>query len=414
MRYMYDIRTGVSRIKTKTAAIISSLILVAGGLGVSLAIPLTAHAATCTTVNTSKGSLTAAQVGGNVTGNLDASSCDIGVYYNGSNTGNVNGASIHDADKYDVFVDGNVAGSTTVNVTDSEIYNVGNHTGGTYAPNGVQTGIGIYYYGVSTVGTLKGNVTNNNIYNYQKGGLVINGSNATGTVKDNIVTGAGPVNYTAQNGIQVGFGATGEVANNTVTGNSYTGSNYASSGGILIYGGCGYPESTANIHDNTLIGNDVGVYSVNYDSSCSDVTPNVTKVKIVDNYIRYNAVNNTTGLCGGDASCGSQPIGYQAGVDDVGNTDKICGNEISGAGYAYQGEYDYSQTLPIFTQTGANSAVVRHIDAGDTFPTTNPQVCGQDHHGDKDHQHDNDKHSDKYHHEHHGDNDRHHRDRDYR
>jgi hypothetical protein len=389
------------------------MILAVGGLGASLAIPLTAHAVSCTTVSTSKGTLTAAQIGGNATGNIDASGCDIGVYYNASNPGNVNGASIHDADKFGVLVDGNVAGETTVNITDSAIYNIGNHAGGVYTPNGVQTGIGVYYYGVGTAGTLKAKITDNNVYNYQKGGIVVNGSNSKGTVKDNIVTGAGPVNYIAQNGIQIGYGATGKVASNTVTGNSYSGSNFASSGGVLIFGGCGYPESTADIHDNTLLGNDVGVFSVNYDSSCSDVTPNVTKVQIVDNYIRNNAVTNTTGLCNGDASCGGQAIGYQAGVDDVGNRDRICDNRIAGAGYAYQGTYDYSSTPPVFTQTGPDSAVVRHVDAGDTFPTTDPQICGHDHDGDHDNGHDNDKHHDRYDHDkkHHH---RHSHDEDYR
>lgn len=413
MRYKYDIHRGVTRIKTKTTVIVSSVILAAGGLGVSLALPLTAHAAACTTVSTSKGTLTAAQVGGTATGNLDASGCDIGVYYNGSNPGNVHGASIHDADKYGVFVDSNVAGTHKVNITNSEIYNIGNHSGGVYTPNGVQTGIGVYYYGFDANAKLRGTISNNDVYDYQKGGIVVNGTDSKATIADNLVTGAGPVNYIAQNGIQIGFGARGTIAHNTSTGNSYTGPNYASSGGVLVYGGCGYPESKANVKDNTLLGNDVGVFSVNYDSSCSDVTPNVTKVQVVDNYIRSNAVNNTTGLCNGDSSCGGQSIGYQAGVEDVGNRDTICDNRIGGAGYAYQGTYDYSATPPVFTQTGPNSAVVRHVDAGDTFPTTDPHVCGQDHNGDKDNGHVNDRYRDRYDHDKHKHHHRHNY-RDYR
>jgi hypothetical protein len=37
----------------------------------------------------------------------------------------------------------------------------------------------------------------------------------------NVVTGDGPIAYIAQNGIQVGFGATRTVKNNTVSGNNY-------------------------------------------------------------------------------------------------------------------------------------------------------------------------------------------------
>lgn len=406
------IKTSRKFIKLRVAALVSSAVLAIGGMGAAVLIPMTAHAASCTTVSTSKGTLTAAQVGGNVTGSLDASGCDIGVYYDGSNPGNVHGASIHDADEYGVFVDSNVAGKHTVNITDTEIYNIGNHSGGVYTPNGVQTGVGVYYYGFDSNAELRGTISNNDVYNYQKGGIVVNGTDSKATITDNLVNGAGPVNYIAQNGIQIGFGAKGTISNNTSTGNSYTGANFAASGGILIFGGCGYPESTADIHDNTLLGNDVGVYSVNYDDSCTNVTPNVTKVQIVNNFIRSNAVNNTTGLCDGSASCGGQAIGYQAGVDDVGNSDTICGNQIYGDGYKYQGTYDYSSTPAVFTQTGPNSAVVRHVDAGDTFPTTDPHICGHDHDGDQDNGRDNDQHHNRYDHDH--DKNHHHEDKDYR
>jgi hypothetical protein len=43
------------------------------------------------------------------------------------------------------------------------------------------------------------------------------------------VTGEGAVDYIAQNGIQIGYGAHATVTGNTVTGNAYSGSNLASS-----------------------------------------------------------------------------------------------------------------------------------------------------------------------------------------
>jgi L-aminopeptidase/D-esterase-like protein len=48
------------------------------------------------------------------------------------------------------------------------------------------------------------------------------GSGAALIVQDNTVTGFGPVDYIAQNGIQISFGATAKVAGNVVTGNDYT------------------------------------------------------------------------------------------------------------------------------------------------------------------------------------------------
>ena len=59
----------------------------------------------------------------------------------------------------------------------------------------------------------------------------------TVSVTGNTVTGEGPVNYIAQNGIQMGYGAKGAVTSNIVTGNAYSGANQASSGGILVVGG---------------------------------------------------------------------------------------------------------------------------------------------------------------------------------
>src|SRR4029077_21264323 len=46
--------------------------------------------------------LTAAQIGGNVMGPLDATGCNIGVYYEPGTTGTVNGADIHGANYYGV------------------------------------------------------------------------------------------------------------------------------------------------------------------------------------------------------------------------------------------------------------------------------------------------------------------------
>ena len=65
-------------------------------------------------------------------------------------------------------------------------------------------------------------VRGNEVRDYQKGGIVANGS-VNVTVTDNTVDGAGPVGYIAQNGIQVGFGGTGVVDGNSVSDNYYTG-----------------------------------------------------------------------------------------------------------------------------------------------------------------------------------------------
>lgn len=70
---------------------------------------------------------------------------------------------------------------------------------------------------------------------YIKNGITANGSVAA-IITNNVVTGSGPVGVplAAQNGIQVGFGATSSVSGNTVSGNDYTPKSYVACG-LLIY-----------------------------------------------------------------------------------------------------------------------------------------------------------------------------------
>ncbi|MGZ4603687.1 MAG: right-handed parallel beta-helix repeat-containing protein, partial [Kineosporiaceae bacterium] len=75
-------------------------------------------------------------------------------------------------------------------------------------------------------------VSGNEVLGYQKAGIVANGS-VLATVTDNTVTGLGPVGYIAQNGVQLGFGASGIADGNTITDNWYTGPDLAC--GLLLY-----------------------------------------------------------------------------------------------------------------------------------------------------------------------------------
>ncbi len=97
----------------------------------------------------------------------------------------------------------------------------------------------------------------------------------------------------AQNGIQVSRGASAQVRGNTVMGNSYTGSSFASSGGILIFGGCGDPLVTGvQVMGNTLIYNDVGIYLNNFTDDCSAPATTMTNDKAVNNTVSNDAVTN--------------------------------------------------------------------------------------------------------------------------
>ncbi|MEP6760237.1 MAG: ExeM/NucH family extracellular endonuclease [Sporichthyaceae bacterium] len=91
-------------------------------------------------------------------------------------------------------------------------------------------------------------ISGNEVRDYQKGGIVANGS-VNVSVVGNTVDGVGPINYIAQNGIQVAFGGTGVVESNTVTDNFYTGPDLGC--GLLFFEADGVKQKK-----NTFAGNE--------------------------------------------------------------------------------------------------------------------------------------------------------------
>jgi len=164
-----------------------------------------------------------------VTGVVDATGCDIGVYYSSVN-GTIYHAEIFGARKYGVFNKG-----MSVTITNSSVHNIGD-----MPFSGNQYGVGIYYRG-GAIGLIDSNV----VSFYQKGGIVVDGIGSSAIITNNTVTGLGPVNFIAQNGIQVSRGATGTVSGNTISGNAYTGCSHQDaaktgcipyvSAGLLLY-----------------------------------------------------------------------------------------------------------------------------------------------------------------------------------
>jgi hypothetical protein len=106
-------------------------------------------------------------------------------------------------------------------------------------------------------------ISGNTVSNYQKNGITANGSVAA-TINDNTVTGAGPVTYIAQNGIQIGFGGTATLRGNTVSSNDYTPPSDIACG-LLFYEADGVRSSRnslfANERDTCNFGRGGGNYN---------------------------------------------------------------------------------------------------------------------------------------------------------
>jgi hypothetical protein len=120
---------------------------------------------------------------------------------------------------------------------------------------GCQLGLAIIVQ--SNTGTSAVTISNNSVRNYQKNGITADGPGTGGgpsvTVTGNTVIGIGANPSIAQNGIQIGFGATGTVQNNHIVGDIYTGSG-AQGTGVLIYA-----SENVTVTNNTIESTQLGV-----------------------------------------------------------------------------------------------------------------------------------------------------------
>jgi len=312
----------------KLALLVITGVALAGAVGASPAV------AACTPTGFIRDgmNMTAAVIAdGDISGQMiDASLCNIGIYYGPGTGGTVESSEVFGSNYFGIVVTGEDSlnvGTTSVDVKNSRIHNIGDKPMFT----GAQHGVGVYYFAFSDGASATGAISGNTVSLYQKGGIVANGPNAAVSISGNTVTGNGPVPYIAQNGIQIGFGGDGLIMRNQVTGNSYTGFNSASSSGILIFGGCGDALTTGvrivkNVvgSSTSADGNDIGVALANYDPTCMMAPTTATNNKVINNTITNTELTNNSG---------NGATGYQAGVYDSGNNDKVINNDISGKGY---------------------------------------------------------------------------------
>lgn len=342
-------------------------LMLVGGVAIGFLHTVGAKAATsCTATNFFRDSinLTAAVIpttsSPNVTTPVNASGCNIGVYYGPGITGKVS-TQVYGANYYGVVNNG-----SNVTVKNSQIHDIGENP-----LNGVQHGYGIYFTeDIGATGVIQGNT----VWNYQKNGIVVRGVGSKATITHNTVVGQGPVNYIAENGIEVGEGAKATITNNIVVSNAYTGTANATAAGILIFGGSCYGVAlTTGVHieHNTVVGNDLGISLSNLDGNTCIPTDTPTKILVKQNIVTNDGINNVGGY-----NLSNQCCGYQSGVSDQGDNDQIVKNSICGLGYTP------AQTPPPYLSfidvTVTNNAVVNHnTSCLDGSPVTSPSVHGK-------------------------------------
>jgi hypothetical protein len=199
-------------------------------VAVSLALAGPASAAPCTPTDYVQDShpLTAALVNpATVSGTVDATGCDIAVYFNDGGPHSVTGATIENAFYYGVLTRNP---GTTADISHSDIHSIGDGVGGTFLPTGAQHGVGAAWRNGSG-----GSLDTTYVHQYQKNGVLVANPGTNVSVTDSTVQGLGPVMFIAQNGVQYSDHSAGLVRGNLIEDNEYTGPQNTFSTGLLLF-----------------------------------------------------------------------------------------------------------------------------------------------------------------------------------
>jgi hypothetical protein len=144
--------------------------------------------------------------------------------------------------------------------------------------NGCQGGIGMQIGTSRTSPAETANLvmTSSAVTGYQKNGIYVDGAGSKANIGGSNITGAGPQNQTAQNGIVVIHGGYAVVHNNTISGNECNVAvcgpdtqTQTQSGGVLLIGAA---QKTL-INNNKISSNDMGVYYSSEDSGAAPAAP---------------------------------------------------------------------------------------------------------------------------------------------
>ena len=200
-----------------------------------------------------------------------------------------------------------------------------------------------------TVGTDSIAIESNTVKNFDKNGIVMRLPGAIGTISRNTVTGIGPTNVLAQNGIELAYGATANVVLNTVSDLLYTPETFGSSGiivydvpstlyqapptvqkntisnaqfGVAVDGADGLPGNMIQVSANTISNVEwagVGIYSE------TDVTPAVNGdfINVANNKITTTTIYDGIDVCGDNNTISKNTVS-DSSTESAIHLDALC------------------------------------------------------------------------------------------
>lgn len=195
---------------------------------------------------------------------------------------------------------------------------------------GCQNGLGIFVQsgngGTSTV-----TVSASSVHSYQKNGITGNEPGTTITVTGNTVVGLGPTTGAAENGIQIGFGATGKIQNNTTLDDIWAPDTFSDPGdaaaGILIYA-----SQNVTTSGNTVGNTQFGIAYVSDPTAGPADNGIITGNKVSATHI-FDAIdlcNNTNTVTGNIINSADEAgIHLDSTCSGTGNTNTVKSNTVT-------------------------------------------------------------------------------------
>ncbi len=233
--------------------------------------------------------------------------------------------------------------------------------------NGCQSGDAIYTQ-VSNGNTYGIKITGNQVENFQKNGITVNGTGQSGTISGNTVTGQGLTSGAAENGIQVGFGATGKITGNYVADVDYADPANAAATGILVYDSLSSTVS-GNVVTNTQSG--IFVYA---DAATASDNPTITKNTIVSThtYDGIDVCGSSGGSITGNVINGSDESAVHVDGECSFPSDAMV-NSNKGNGACVGVLVGQGSTLDSTSTNTFLNTIAQVVSNSDTCPGTGPQ-----------------------------------------
>ena len=186
-------------------------------------------------------------------------------------------------------------------------------------------------WGVFVVEGCNVTISNNTIDNWGKGGIVVDGdddipnTDITATVTGNIITGAGDILTSAQNGIQISRGATGTISGNGISNIGFTPTTY-SAAGILVY-----KTDHVTVSENELNSTETGVYVQDQNTSGGTSGNVVSDNNITGSKYGVYVLRSSKTEISGNIIDGSTYFGVRVGSGSANTT--ITNNTIKNSAY---------------------------------------------------------------------------------